>query len=270
MPFRLAALQAGLELEAGTSPPVLRRIKGLKAPRFRRLADIAEPRHDVIRNHLRFYPGARLRDVAEFVDAPIKDVKAHWPDDAEEITVSGVGDGKKGDARYVLADDVDALGQVQPSDRAVLVGTYDPYVQLRDRELLTTDAARRKALLAPDRPARLDPPSTARCSPPGDRRRPRAPSTVNVDPWKHVTAKQREPDRGRGRAPGRVPRRRSRWPGLRVRAQPDGYPDAPPDSIDRQDLAGKAPVLRRAVQRPRPPRRDPASPAAGRLGHQRG
>ena len=37
MPFRLAALQAGLELEAGTSPPVLRRIKGLKAPRFRRL-----------------------------------------------------------------------------------------------------------------------------------------------------------------------------------------------------------------------------------------
>jgi DNA glycosylase AlkZ-like len=145
-PFRLAALQAGLELDAGTSPPVLRRVPSMAAPRFRRLAGEADVSHDVIRNHLRFYPGARRRDVAEFVDAPIKVVKAHWPDDAEEVTVTGIGAGKQTDARFVLAADVDALGEVPPCDRIVLVGTYDPYVQLRDRELLTTDADRRKAL----------------------------------------------------------------------------------------------------------------------------
>ena len=41
MPFRLAAYRAGLELQGGTSPPVLRRI-----PRFERAATTPE-RHDV-------------------------------------------------------------------------------------------------------------------------------------------------------------------------------------------------------------------------------
>ena len=191
MPFRLAALQAGLELDAGTSPPVLRRIKGMKAPRFRRLAADALPHHDVIRNHLRFYPGARVHDVAEFVDAPLKDVRAHWPEDAVELTVTGVGDGKKAGPRYVLADDVDALSQVEPSDRVVLVGTYDPYLQLRDRELLTTDADRRKALWPQiGRPGSilLDGEVLATWRP----KTAKGALTVNVDPWKRVTAKQRE------------------------------------------------------------------------------
>ncbi len=76
MPFRLAALQASLELEAETSPPVLRRIAGVEPQRYGRLAGEAEPRFDVIRNHLRFYGPARVRDVATFLDAPVKEVEA--------------------------------------------------------------------------------------------------------------------------------------------------------------------------------------------------
>lgn len=49
-----AALQAGLELEPGTSPPVLHRIPDLRPPLFGRPAGEAEPRFDVIRNYLRF------------------------------------------------------------------------------------------------------------------------------------------------------------------------------------------------------------------------
>ncbi|MFI5043311.1 MAG: DNA glycosylase AlkZ-like family protein, partial [Acidimicrobiales bacterium] len=84
-PFRLAALQAGLVLEWGTSPPVMRRVPRLRPALYGTLAVDADRRFDVIRNHLRFYPGARYRDVASFLDAPIKVVKDRWPDDAVEV-----------------------------------------------------------------------------------------------------------------------------------------------------------------------------------------
>ena len=73
----------------------------------------------------------------------------------------------------------------------VLVGTYDPYLQLRDRELLTTDADRRKALWPQiGRPGSilLDGEVLATWRP----KTAKGALTVNVDPWKRVTAKQRE------------------------------------------------------------------------------
>ena len=151
-PFRLAALQAGLELEPGTSPPVLRRIEGLRPNRYRRLADEAGPRFDVIRGHLRFFPGARVRDVAEYLDCPQKEVRAHWPDDAVEVSVTGLPGGgatRPADARFVLADDVDGVAPSDGDDDGPVVrllGPYDPYLQLRDRDLLVADEARRKDL----------------------------------------------------------------------------------------------------------------------------
>ncbi|MGH9041685.1 MAG: DNA glycosylase AlkZ-like family protein [Acidimicrobiia bacterium] len=149
MPFRLAALQAGLELEPGTSPPVLRRIPKLRPPAYGHLADEADTRLDVVRNHLRFYGAARMRDVAEFVDAPQKEIEAHWPDDAVEVKVSGVPGTGKRETRFALAGDVDALAGGGPSGdgRVVrLLASHDGYLQLRDRELLVGDEARRKDL----------------------------------------------------------------------------------------------------------------------------
>ncbi|HEV2810171.1 MAG TPA: crosslink repair DNA glycosylase YcaQ family protein [Acidimicrobiales bacterium] len=148
MPFRLASLQAGLELEPGTAPPVLRRAVGIEAPMVCRLAGEAEPRVDVIRNYIRFHGPARPRDVAAFLDAPVRDVKAHWPADAVEVTVDHELTGGVHRGRCMLAGDIDALtATVDRPERSVrLLGPYDPYLQLRDRDLLVLDEARRKQL----------------------------------------------------------------------------------------------------------------------------
>ncbi|MGH9286416.1 MAG: DNA glycosylase AlkZ-like family protein, partial [Acidimicrobiales bacterium] len=137
MPFRLAALHAGLELEPETSPPVLRRIARLRPPAYEHLAGEADARFDVVRNYLRFYGPARVRDVVEFLDAPVKDVQAHWPDDAVEVVVRDLPQAGARDARFVLAGDLDVLTSSGPhgADRVLrLLAPHDAYLQLRDRE----------------------------------------------------------------------------------------------------------------------------------------
>lgn len=97
MPFRLAALRAGLELQAGTSPPVMQPIPGFTAP-----ASAVPDKFDVIRGYLRFLGPATPKQVADFLDAPISDVKARWPSDAVEVSVED-------ETRWVLDSDVEAL-----------------------------------------------------------------------------------------------------------------------------------------------------------------
>lgn len=147
-PFRMAALQAGLELEPGTSPPVLRRVKGLKPPMYRQLGGQAEPRFDVVRNYLRFYGPARIGDVAEFLDARQADVEQAWPDDAIEVRVNGEAASKtRAQCRFILPEDTEALtGDAGAAKTLSLLGPYDPYLQLRDRTVLVADEKRRKAL----------------------------------------------------------------------------------------------------------------------------
>jgi hypothetical protein len=149
-PFRMAALQAGLELEPNTSPPVLHRIAGLKPPMYRRLGDQAELRFDVVRNYLRFYGPARIRDAAEFLDAPPKDVERRWPTDVIEVRISDAAESSgRVQRRFILAEDVAALTEADgrpPAGALRLLGPYDPFLQLRDREVLVPDPAQRKAL----------------------------------------------------------------------------------------------------------------------------
>lgn len=145
MPFRLAALQAGLELEPGTSPPMLRRVPKLRPANFGHSGAEAAPRFDVIRNHLRFFGPATAKDMAAYVDMPVAEVKAHWPDDAVEVEVTGV----PAAARFVLDEHVDDLRTKAPPTevgQVMLLGPYDPYLQLRGRETLVDDPARRKEL----------------------------------------------------------------------------------------------------------------------------
>ncbi len=138
VPFRISALYAGLELEPGTSPPVLRRIpdwpRRSPAP-----ADdpLAAPEHlQPIRNYLRFLGPATPSDVAAFLDSPVAEVKAHWPDDAIEVTVDG-------QRRWWLkgSSEVDV-----ESSLLRLLGGYDLFLQGRDRGLIVPDTARHKAL----------------------------------------------------------------------------------------------------------------------------
>jgi hypothetical protein len=91
VPFRIAALYAGLELEPGTSPPVLRPIPGwprrkpAPAPDPMTAPEALQP----IRNYLRFLGPATPNDVAAFLDSPVAEIKAHWPADAIEVSVEG-------------------------------------------------------------------------------------------------------------------------------------------------------------------------------------
>ncbi|WP_091113691.1 winged helix DNA-binding domain-containing protein [Geodermatophilus dictyosporus] len=130
-PFRLAALRAGLELQAGTSPPVLQPIPGF-AP-----ADTVPRRLDVVRAYLHLLGPATPQHVAGHLDAPVADVRARWPEDAVEVDVDG-------ERRWLLAADADRLGAPVPAVTRLL-GPFDPLLQGRDRETLVADPARRKA-----------------------------------------------------------------------------------------------------------------------------
>lgn len=132
-PFRLSALRGGLELQPGTSPPVLQRIKGYKPGE-------GEPddRFDVIRGYLRLLGPATPKMVADFIDAPVKEVKQRWPEDTAEIKVGG-------EVRWLLAADEKKLGSAE-SGVTRLLGPYDLFMQAKDRGTLVPDQARAKKL----------------------------------------------------------------------------------------------------------------------------
>jgi hypothetical protein len=132
MPFRLSALRAGLELEAGTSPPVM-----LPVPDFKKAAKTPE-RYDVIRAYLRLLGPATPKQVAGYIDAPVTDVKGRWPDDVVEVSVEG-------EARWVLSADADRLDSESVTTTRLL-GPFDLFMQARDRPVLVDDAATAKAL----------------------------------------------------------------------------------------------------------------------------
>ena len=139
--FRLAALHAGLELEPGTSPPVLRRVPGWDEHEVG--ATQAPPpggRHDLVRTTLHLLGPATPRQVAGFLDSPVADVAARWPRDVEPVDVDG-------EERSVLAEDRDALVAPPQVEGVVrLLGPFDLFLQTRDRELLVPDAQRRREL----------------------------------------------------------------------------------------------------------------------------
>lgn len=132
MPFRLAAVRAGLELEPDTSPPVLRRITG-----FRKASSVAD-QFDLVRGYLRLLGPATPKQVAAYLDAPVKDVTARWPADVVTVTVDG-------EKRSILAADEPALsGTAAKVTR--LLGPFDLLLQARDRSTVVPEAARAKEM----------------------------------------------------------------------------------------------------------------------------
>ncbi|MFF0103010.1 winged helix DNA-binding domain-containing protein [Micromonospora sp. NPDC005257] len=132
MPFRLAAVRAGLELRLDTSPPVLERIRG-----FRPAATPGD-RFELIGAYLRLLGPATPKHVADYLDAPVKEVKARWPGDAVEVSVDG-------ETRWILAADEEALTSAETTTTRLL-GPFDLFLQARDRATLAPDPARAKEL----------------------------------------------------------------------------------------------------------------------------
>lgn len=133
--FRFAPLFGGLELEPATSPPVLRRIPDWPRRPAGFAADPgAAPEHlQPIRAYLRLFGPATPAEVAGFLNTTAGVVKAHWPDDADEVRVEGKKKWRLGELRD--AEDV-----------VRLLGPYDLLAQGSDRDLLMPDAAHRKVL----------------------------------------------------------------------------------------------------------------------------
>ena len=140
MPFRLGALQAGLELVPGTSPPVLRRIPHWPRRTWGPAYDpgAAPARLQVVRGYLRLLGPASPADVAGFLDTTATEVKRHWPEDAVPVEVEG--------RRVWTLPGGDDGGAASVGDLVRLLGPYDQLLQARDRTLLVPDRSRHKAL----------------------------------------------------------------------------------------------------------------------------
>ncbi|AVT38576.1 winged helix DNA-binding domain-containing protein [Plantactinospora sp. BB1] len=132
MPFRLAAVRAALELRLDTSPPVLQRIAG-----FRKAAALGD-RFDLIRAYLRLLGPATPKHVADYLDAPVKDVKARWPEDVIEVRVGG-------ETRWLLVADEQALASAE-TKATRLLGPFDLFLQAKDRATLVPGTAHAKEL----------------------------------------------------------------------------------------------------------------------------
>ena len=133
-PFRVSLLRAGLELEPGTSPPVLRRIPGWRGAAAR------VPDHlDPVRAVLHLLGPATPRQVAAYVDSPVRDVAARWPEDIAAVEVDG-------EERSMLAADVEALTGADDVEGVRMLGPFDLFLQGRDRETVVPDEAARKDL----------------------------------------------------------------------------------------------------------------------------
>lgn len=133
-PFRLAALRAGLELEPDTSPPVLRPIPGWRGP-----ATEVPDRLDPVRAVLHLLGPATPKQVAEYVDSPVREINRRWPEDTVEVKVDG-------ERRHALASDSARLADPPTPTGVRLLGPYDLFLQGRDRTLLVPDEAARKDL----------------------------------------------------------------------------------------------------------------------------
>jgi hypothetical protein len=88
---------------------------------------------------LRFLGPADPKLVAGYVDSPVKDTRARWPEDVVPVEVAG----RRLD---VLAADLDALSDPPETGGVRLLGPFDLFLQGRDRELVVPDQAARKDL----------------------------------------------------------------------------------------------------------------------------
>lgn len=134
--MRAAFLAAGLELEPGTSPPVL-------LPRRGRVAHPSRTDLDALGRLVRCYLGllgpATVTEAADYLGARRADVQRAWPDGLAQVEVEG--------RRVALPEERLAdLEAAEPGGIVRLLPMVDPYLQARDRDLIVPDPGLQKLL----------------------------------------------------------------------------------------------------------------------------
>ena len=106
----------------------------------RPLPDQPDGARELVRRFLRCYGPAQVSDFQSWLGYSPKQAKRLWGGIAEELAPVEL-DGKR---RWVLAEDLDLLAQGEEGERLLLLGPHDPYLDLRDRDLILPDKARQR------------------------------------------------------------------------------------------------------------------------------
>ncbi len=133
--MRAAALAAGLELEPGTSPPVLQRFASSKLVTKPDRAALTR----LARSYLAVLGPATPTQVANYLDVRRADLDDAWPDDLIEITVGRT-------TTWLPAECRRAFEKAEAPELVRLLSGFDPYLQARDRDLIVPTKSRHKAL----------------------------------------------------------------------------------------------------------------------------
>ncbi len=132
--FQSMGLAAGVQVVAGSRPTLLAPIPD-RAP----LPTESAGAQRVILAYLRLYGPATVAQAAGYLGTTQAQAREMWPADVAEVDLDGR-------TAYVPADQVTALRRPPAPDVVRLLPPLDPFLQLRDRELLVPDEARRKAV----------------------------------------------------------------------------------------------------------------------------
>ena len=95
---------------------------------------------ELVRRFLRCYGPTQVSDFQSWLGCSPRQAKRLWGGIEDELAPVEL-DGKR---RLVLAEDLNLLSQGEEGERLLLLGSHDPYLDLRDRELILPDKARQR------------------------------------------------------------------------------------------------------------------------------
>lgn len=132
--FQSVGLAAGVQVLAGSRPTMLAPIPD-RAPIPRKTAGARR----LILAYLRLHGPATIAEAAGYLGTTQAEARQMWPDGVAEVDVDGR-------TTYLPGDRLEALRTAPEPSVVRLLPPFDPFLQLRDRELLVPDEARRKAV----------------------------------------------------------------------------------------------------------------------------
>ncbi|GGM60186.1 DNA glycosylase AlkZ-like family protein [Dactylosporangium sucinum] len=132
--FQQAGLAGGVQLDEPAAKTVLRPIDGWPGvPRA------AAGTAGLLRAYLRILGPATPGDAAKYLGTTVSAIRPAWPEDLAEVSV-----GEGGRKAWLPAEDLDALRAAEPVAGVRLLPPSDPFLQARDRSVLTPEKAREK------------------------------------------------------------------------------------------------------------------------------